>query len=165
MASSLLHPPAHLPPSVALQLSQQAPYLLRTTPSAISPYSLSSLWSAAEYPELWTTYENLMLSCLRTGDEQSAHLCLERLKERFGAENERLMALWGLFQEAVANDNDALKKVLKEYENILVKDPANMVSTWEAQCWHLLTSLACIETSYCAPQVHEQNNGSYYSSQ
>ncbi|TVY36139.1 TPR repeat protein [Lachnellula subtilissima] len=126
MASSLLHPPAHLSPTVALQLSQQAPYLLRTTPSAISPYSISSLWSAAESPELWTTYENLMLSCLRTGDEQSAHLCLERLTERFGANNERLMALRGLFQEAIANDNDALKKVLKEYENILVEDPANM---------------------------------------
>ncbi|TVY60685.1 TPR repeat protein oca3 [Lachnellula suecica] len=126
MASSLLHPPAHLAPSVALRLSQQAPYLLRTTPSAISPYSISSLWSSAESPELWTTYENLMLSCLRTGDEQSAHTCLERLTERFGAENERLMALRGLFQEAIAKDDDALKKVLKEYENILVKDPANM---------------------------------------
>ncbi|TVY47720.1 TPR repeat protein [Lachnellula occidentalis] len=126
MASSLLHPPAHLSPSVALKLSQQAPYLLRTTPSAISPYSLSSLWSAAESPELWTTYENLMSSCLRTGDEQSAALCLKRLTERFGADNERLMALRGLFQEAIANDNDALKKVLKGYENILVEDPANM---------------------------------------
>lgn len=126
MASSLLHPPAHLPPSVALQLSQQAPELLRSTPSAIASYSLSSLWSAAETPELWTSYENLMLSCLRTGDEQSAGLCLERLTERFGAENERLMALRGLFQEAIAVDDAALKQVLEEYERILKDDPANM---------------------------------------
>jgi len=167
MASSLLHPPAHLSPAVALQLSQQAPYLLRTTPSAISPYSMSSLWSAAESPELWTTYENLMLSCLRTGDEQSAHLCLERLTERFGADNERLMALRGLFQEAIANDNDALKKVLKEYENILVEDPANMVSICGnpfVDCSLTPSPIACIEASYCAPHIHGQNNGSYYCS-
>lgn len=69
-----------------------------------------------------------MLSCLRTGDEQSAGLCLERLTERFGAENERLMALRGLFQEAIAVDDAALKQVLEEYERILKDDPANMVS-------------------------------------
>lgn len=68
-----------------------------------------------------------MLSCLRTGDEQSAHLCLERLTERFGAENERMMALRGLFQEAVASDDAALKQVLEEYDAILLKDSANMV--------------------------------------
>jgi len=83
------------------------------------------------------TYENLMLSCLRTGDEQSAHLCLERLTERFGAENERLMALRGLFQEAIAQDDAALKQVLGEYETILTKDPANMVSS---STWCLLAS-------------------------
>lgn len=128
MSSSLLHPPAHLSPSVALQLSQLAPSLLRNAPSSITSYSLSSLWAPAESPELWTTYENLMLSCLRTGDEQSAHLCLERLTERFGAENERVMALRGLFQEATAQDDAALKQVLGEYETILAKDPGNMVS-------------------------------------
>jgi len=126
MSSSLLHPPAHLPPSVALQLSQQAPAILRSTPISISPYSLTSLWSAAETPELWTTYENLMLSCLRTGDEQSAHWCLERLTKRFGADNERLIALRGLFQEAIATDDAALKQVLEEYERILTEDPSNM---------------------------------------
>jgi len=70
-----------------------------------------------------------MLSCLRTGDEESAHLCLERLTTRFGIDNEKLMALRGLFQEAVAQDDAALKKVLEEYEAILKKDPSNMVST------------------------------------
>ncbi|KAG4425969.1 hypothetical protein IFR04_000913 [Cadophora malorum] len=126
MSSSLLHPPAHLPPSVALSLSQQAPALLQSIPSAISSYSVSSLWSAAETPELWTTYENLMLSCLRTGDELSASQCLQRLTERFGADNERLMALRGVFQEARASDDAALKNILKEYENILAQNPGNM---------------------------------------
>jgi hypothetical protein len=73
------------------------------------------------------TYENLMLSCLRTGDEQSAHWCLERLTKRFGADNERLMALRGLFQEAIASDDAALKQVLDEYERLLMEDPSNMV--------------------------------------
>jgi hypothetical protein len=135
MASSLSHPPAHLPPAVALQLSQQAPVTLRNTPSVISPYSVSSLWSTAETPELWTEYENLMLSCLRTGDEPSAHLCLQRLTERFGAENERLMALRGLFQEAIAKDDAALKQVLEEYENILITDPSNMVGVQRRVSW------------------------------
>jgi hypothetical protein len=76
-----------------------------------------------------------MLSCLRTGDEQSAHLCLERLTERFGAENERLMAFRGLFQEAIAKDDAELKQVLEEYENILTKDPSNMVGVQRRVCW------------------------------
>jgi hypothetical protein len=68
-----------------------------------------------------------MLSCLRTGDEQSAHLCLERLASRFGAENERLMALRGLFQEAIAEDEEALQRVLEEYESIIAQDVTNTV--------------------------------------
>lgn len=76
-----------------------------------------------------------MLSCLRTGDEQSAHLCLQRLTERFGAENERLMALRGLFQEAIAKDDAALKQVLEEYENILITDPSNMVGVQRRVSW------------------------------
>lgn len=68
-----------------------------------------------------------MLSCLRTGDEQSAHLCLERLTARFGVGNERLMALRGLFQEAIATDDAALKQVLEEYDTILKNDSSNIV--------------------------------------
>jgi hypothetical protein len=68
-----------------------------------------------------------MLSCLRTGDEKSAHLCLKRLSERFGADNQRLMALRGLFQEAVADDDAALKQVLEQYDSILTAEPTNMV--------------------------------------
>jgi hypothetical protein len=129
MSSSLLHPPAHLPPGVALELSQSAPSVLRNIPSSTGAFSISSLWTEAETPELWTTYENLMLSCLRTGDEESAHLCLKRLTERFGDDNARLMALRGLFQEAVAKDDAALKQVLEQYERILTVDSSNMVST------------------------------------
>lgn len=127
MTSTLLHPPAHLPPSVALQLSQQAPVILQSTPTSISKFSISSLYASAETADLWTTYENLMQSCLRTGDEQSAHVCLERLTNRFGSENERVMALRGLFQEAIAEDDAALQRVLEEYDSILARDQTNMV--------------------------------------
>lgn len=68
-----------------------------------------------------------MQSCLRTGDEKSAHLCLERLIARFGLENERVMALRGLYQEATAEDNAALERVLEDYESILARDQTNMV--------------------------------------
>jgi alpha-D-ribose 1-methylphosphonate 5-triphosphate synthase subunit PhnI len=68
-----------------------------------------------------------MLSCLRTGDQQSAHLCLERLSSRFGSENERVMALRGLYHEAIAEDDVALKRVMDEYDSILEADPSNMV--------------------------------------
>jgi hypothetical protein len=68
-----------------------------------------------------------MQSCLRTGDEQSAYSCLERLTERFGPENERVMALRGLFQEAVAEDKQALQKILDDYDSVVARDPTNMV--------------------------------------
>lgn len=129
MSSSILHPPAHLSPAIALNLSQQAPGLLATKPSSISPYSISSLFTAVETPELWTTYENLLFSCLRTGDEQSAHLCLERLQERFDGTNERLMAFRGLFKEAIAQSDADLEHVLGEYDAILAADSGNTVCT------------------------------------
>ena len=69
-----------------------------------------------------------MLSCLRTGDEESARLCLGRLTERFGTDNERLLALVGLYDEATAQNDAELKKVLDTYETILKKDPSNMVN-------------------------------------
>ena len=92
-----------------------------------------------------------MLSSLRTGDDESAHLCLQRLRERFGDENERLMAFRGLFQEAIAQDDAALKQVLEEYDTILAKDPGNMVSTEPELPVPLLSFLACIETTHRSP--------------
>ncbi|RAL60982.1 hypothetical protein DID88_010078 [Monilinia fructigena] len=126
MTSALLHPPAHLSPALALENSQQAPSILRNTPSSISSWSLSSLWTAAETPELWTTYENLVMACLRTGDEKSARLCIKRLQERFGVENERIMAMRGLLCEVGAEDEAALEKVLDGYEHSLSGNPNNM---------------------------------------
>lgn len=128
MSSSLLRPPSNLPPATALHLSQQAPNIIANSAGAISTSALQSLFSATETPELWTIYENLLLSCLRTGDEQSAHQCLGRLVNRFGDDNERIMALIGLLKEADATDNATLEVVLKEYEGILADNPTNTVS-------------------------------------
>ncbi|KAI8633094.1 tetratricopeptide [Xylariaceae sp. FL1651] len=126
MSSSLLHPPSHLPSAIALQHSQQAPSILENSPGAISTSVLQSVLSTSETHDLWTIYENLLLSCLRTGDDESAHQCLGRLVNRFGDDNERIMALKGLLKEATATDNATLEIVLQEYEQILQDNPTNL---------------------------------------
>ena len=127
MSSPLLHPPAHLPPSLALHLSQQAPLLLQSSSSPSASAQLLAQLYSPESPETWTIYQNLFLSCLRTRDDRSARLCLDKLTERFGPLNEHVMGLKGMYDEAVATDNDALDKILKEYESKLAEDPTNMV--------------------------------------
>uniref|UniRef100_A0A093V5W2 ER membrane protein complex subunit 2 n=1 Tax=Talaromyces marneffei PM1 TaxID=1077442 RepID=A0A093V5W2_TALMA len=108
-------------PAAALHLSQQASTLLT------KPYSLSTLpFVASENPEQWIEYEQLFLVCLRTGDDKSAHLCLDRLTERFGPANERIMGLRGLYQEATAKDPSALEVILKEYNKILAGNAVNV---------------------------------------
>jgi ER membrane protein complex subunit 2 len=135
MSSSLLHPPSHLPPTTALQHSQQAPSILENSPGAVSTSIVQSALSASETQELWTVYENLLFSCLRTGDDESAHKCLSRLVNRFGDDNERVMALRGLFKEATAADNAALDLVLQEYEEILQANPPNLVGIGNGFIW------------------------------
>jgi ER membrane protein complex subunit 2 len=127
MAPSLLHPPSQLSPASALQLSQQAPAVLQSSPSTVSSSPFTAFLSSSETPDLWIKYENLLLSCLRTGDEPAAHKCLERLVARFGDDNERVMALKGLLKEADAQNNGALERVLKEYDQILSDNDTNIV--------------------------------------
>ena len=93
----------------------------------MSSSPLSALFSASDTAELWIKYENLLLSCLRTGDERAAHQCIERLVARFGDGNERVMALRGLVKEAEAQNNAELEKVLKEYDQILSENNTNIV--------------------------------------
>jgi hypothetical protein len=49
------------------------------------------------------------------------------LTDRFGPSNERVMALKGMYEEAVAKDNGELEKVLRGYESTLAEDPSNIV--------------------------------------
>lgn len=123
----LIQPPSHITPSSALHLSQQAPSVLRQSSTLASlPYPLSLLTSS-ETQETWITLENLLISTLRTGDNKAARQCLDRLIARFGERNERVMALRGMFEEAVAEDKSTLDKILKEYNNVLKEeDPTNV---------------------------------------
>ncbi|KAF2237639.1 TPR-like protein [Viridothelium virens] len=125
MSIDLLQPPTHVPPSTALRISQQAPTILRNTSGFRLPYPLS-LFVSTESQELWTTQENLFLACLRTGDDKSALHCLEKLTERFGGQNERIMALRGLYHEATAENSKALEEVLEGYVETLEENPTNM---------------------------------------
>ncbi|KAK3326456.1 hypothetical protein B0H66DRAFT_530461 [Apodospora peruviana] len=129
MTPSLLHPPSQLSPADALHLSQEAPAVLQGSPSTVSSSPLAALFSAKETPELWLKYENLLLSCLRTGDEQAAHQCLERLVARLGNNNERVLAFKGLLKEAEAKNNNELERVLKEYDQILSENDTNIPIT------------------------------------
>ncbi|MCJ1286925.1 hypothetical protein MMC26_006271 [Xylographa opegraphella] len=108
-----------------LQLAQMAPEFLRQQVETYPAYSIPFI-TVVESPELWATYEKLIYSCLRIGDHKSAHQCLERLISRFGASNERVMGLRGLYREAVAEDDTTFKTIYAEYARILTDDPTNM---------------------------------------
>ena len=112
-------------PASALQLSQKAPTLLAKSSSVASSLPLSLL-GPAESPETWLNLAQLFYACLRTGDDENAHLCLERLTERFGADNDKIMAMRGMYQEAVAEDEAALRKILQEYNKLLTDNPMNI---------------------------------------
>lgn len=110
----------------ALNVSQQAGTYLQKNGSTRGPIALPYL-SNLESTEQWKTYENLLYSCLRTGDDKAAHSCLEKLAGRFGAKNERVMGLRGLYQEAVADGSSELDQTLHEYDKILAEDNTNTV--------------------------------------
>jgi len=120
--SQLLAPPTNNSPSAALQLSQSAPTFFASQSTFTLPWPLSLL-SANESQEKWQIYHNVFTACLQTGDNESAYLCLEELTDRFGKENERVMALQGLYEEATANNDAELQAVLGRYEEILTEDP------------------------------------------
>ncbi|KAJ6438680.1 kinetoplast-associated protein KAP [Purpureocillium lavendulum] len=126
MTPSLLQPQGRLSPAETLELAQQAPEILRRNPKAISSSPLQILFSAPETADLWTIYENLLLSCLRAGDDTAAHQVLERLVLRFGEKDERLMALNGLVKEAEATNDGELQKILEEYDALLEENDTNM---------------------------------------
>lgn len=125
MTDQLLAPPTHLSPTESLRLSQLAPRWLRSQAPSSLPYPLSLL-TTSESAEQWQANENLMIACLRTGDDETASICLDKLSERFGAGNERVQALRGLYEEARAPDEKALLDVLKSYDAMLEEKPANV---------------------------------------
>src|SRR5207249_12169498 len=96
-------------PVNALQLSQQANAVL-SKPAPTTSFFPFPFITTSETPDSWTDLERLFLACLRTGDDKSAHLCLERLTQRFGPQDERVMGLRGIYQEAVVTNRDDLDR-------------------------------------------------------
>ncbi|KAM0496205.1 hypothetical protein D7B24_001025 [Verticillium nonalfalfae] len=126
MAPVLTRPQGHLSPADALHLAQQAPTILKNNPRAFASNPLLALFTAAETPEIWVVYENLILACCRTGDTESAYQCLERLVTRFGIDNERVRAFQGLIKEAAADNQGEIVQLLMEYDTILGPDNTNI---------------------------------------
>ena len=116
---------SHADPATTLQLTQQAPELLARAGSGSNTTPLS-LFTTSDKPETWTDLEKLVMACLQSGDDKTAHFALERLTQRFGSNNEKIMALRGLYQEAVAKDYQDLKKILEDYNTILRENPVNV---------------------------------------
>lgn len=119
--------PLCMTPSQVLELSQETSHFLKKNASSGTSTISLPLLSIAETPDLWTQFEHRFLSCLNCSDDRAAHLCLERLVDRFGTTNERIMGLRGIYQEAVARDDDSLARILHEYDDILIVDPMNGV--------------------------------------
>lgn len=112
-------------PATVLNLSQKASSMLSKS-SLKTKSQLLSIVSAIEEPSEWAELEQVFLACLRSGDDESAHLCLERLTQRFGAENHRIMGLRGLYQEAQAKNEEDLRRILQEYNTIIKEDSMNI---------------------------------------
>ncbi|KAJ2979003.1 hypothetical protein NQ176_g3505 [Zarea fungicola] len=126
MTPSLLRPQLHLSNAESLQLAQLAPEVLKSNPKVFSASPLGAMFSASETGDIWTIYENLLLACLRTGDDKAALECLERIVIRFGPNDERVMALDGLTREAKALNNSELEKIINDYNAILKENDANV---------------------------------------
>lgn len=128
MSRYMLVNPAYQSPSITTQKSRLATRIVSTSshnllsllPPQISRYLTS------ESQEQWLTYEHAFIASLKASDDETAHACLAKLIARFGADNERIQALQGFYDEAIAQDDDALRVVLARYESILLDKPTNM---------------------------------------
>ena len=130
MAESKHNLAGQSPYASTLQSSQDSPRFLERQMAARAS-TLAPYFSNPESTDVWTTHEQYLLSSLRVGDDKSALLCLDNLKSRFGADNERIMALQGLYQEAIAANDSVLEQVLDSYEKVLLNDPTNTVNSFD----------------------------------
>lgn len=112
-------------PAAVLSVAQRSSTILAKS-SLVTKSLPVSLVTALEEPLEWAELEQIYYACLRSGDDEAAHLCLKRLTGRFGATNHRVMALRGMYQEAVAKDELELRRVLQSYNDVLKADPMNI---------------------------------------
>ncbi|PKX90882.1 uncharacterized protein P174DRAFT_411972 [Aspergillus novofumigatus IBT 16806] len=109
----------------SLHLSQQAPLILSRRLTSETNLKSTLLFSPEKFEE-YREIEQLLLACLQTGDDRSALSCLNQLEQRFGASNERVLGLRGIYEEAVAEDRSSLESCLRKYDTLLLENPANM---------------------------------------
>jgi ER membrane protein complex subunit 2 len=112
-------------PQDALQLARKAPSVLAKSSSIATTFPMSVI-GTPESPSTWMELATLFYACLRTGDDKAAHLALEKLTKRFGETNDRVMAMRGMYQEAVAQDEAELRSILQDYNRILSENPVNV---------------------------------------
>lgn len=112
-----------------LQLSQQTPSVLSRQSAQGSSYFNIFKFAPDDNSERFNAIERHFHACLQSGDDESALLCLDRLAERFGSHNGRIMGLRGLYEEATSEHVTSLEKRLHDYEKIISEDPVNVVCT------------------------------------
>ncbi|PLB54307.1 hypothetical protein P170DRAFT_347203 [Aspergillus steynii IBT 23096] len=116
----------HSPSLIAtLHFAQQAPVILNRQ-AHLGKKPLLSLISKKETFDDYGAIEQLFFSCLQSGDDKSALLCLDQLTLRFGSSNERVMGLLGLYEEAVAENKPSLDACLQKYDHLLSENPVNL---------------------------------------
>jgi len=175
MSVDLVHSPPHISPQQALRISQKAPQVLKNAPSKPLPWPLS-LISSEDTEETWATYENLFLSCLRTGDDKSARAILDKLISRFSDQNERIIAYQTMYAESRVESEKDQVNLLRDIGAMLEEDPTNMplqkrrialltsigripeatqklvdllqVSPTDAEAWAELADLYLVQNSY-----------------
>lgn len=64
---------------------------------------------------------------MQSADDKCALLCLDRLTHRFGPFDERTMALRSLYDESTSEAPLSLERCLKNYDDILLQNPVNLV--------------------------------------
>ncbi|KAB8202265.1 putative PEP-CTERM system TPR-repeat lipoprotein [Aspergillus parasiticus SU-1] len=112
-------------PITTLRFSQQAPVILERQLHS-GKNLISALIAKQEEPEKYGIIEQLFFSCLQTGDDRSALLCLEQLTRRFGSSNEKVMGLRGLYEEAICENQSDLEDSLRKYDSYLLENPLNL---------------------------------------
>lgn len=101
-----------------------------------------------------------MIACLRTGDDEAANECLERIVTRFGDGHDRVLSLKGLVKEATAANNTELDKILEEYDALLQQNDANIVSMIRPQSMAIPfadDAIAYLEAQNSSSPIHGQS--------
>lgn len=95
--------------------------------SNLAPSYLSSSLSKADTYSNWALHETLFYACIRAGEDNTAKLCIQRISDRFGSDDDRVSAMAGVLEEVMAETPQQLEQMLQVYELALEKDPTRLV--------------------------------------